>query len=962
MYRESLTFAQEAFTTLTSKNVAVDYQFALEIYVLYASALYLNNMVNEANTIFEKSLQQCQTLYDRLFVYNEKILFHMMERAQSSTLEELYELLELANQALKPFKIPLKARISNFQVAKEYLLLKRRIKNHSSSHFLQLPKVENKEIQLILKMLMNILGVALIIDEKLYAWINMRAIRLIHTYGDIETASVFYGNYANILMNGFKNFDESYRFASLSVEHLEKHQSEISKGNVYLNFGVGISSLKKPYDTSIYYLKQLQKLPIDDSLHRLYNSIGNAHILCFMMFQGINLNAISAEYLDSKQAIEATNNEAPIQFTKEIYYWLHILQNTKETIDWQLPIPQETRVSFWESHLILRLQMSYLLFETEQAESILHDLKYKRSSFSLATNQPHYHFYYALWLFRKLDETKSNKEKSALLKKVKYCMKQLNFYAKHNPQNFEHYALLIKALYFQHTNHIHKAIFHFDRAIQLAKLSNNARDEAIAKLNTALFYESQRDASKAQLYMESAIHALYAWKAPRIIQFWAERFSHLLKKNLFLTESTEARDFNNAQIIEMYETITRESEVPTLLQKGLFEIMHLLDAEQIYFFQMIDKKPILLAYANSVKKQYDYYEHETDGNLPETVFKAVQEAISTETFSLSKPDFAHIGSVLSLPLFINGQLEAVIYCSNDLVVSLFTKQKIDVVTILATQMILAMENIERQKALEMQVATRTQELSNANEQLQHMNHRLQQNEEELKRFIQHISHDLRTPITSVLGYVEALSGNLVKSEEKKKLYLGRSKIRLLALNQLIQDLFDISQLEGGRIIFHKEELSAKQFFTMVDTAIQHDLEHAAIHYVRSYKGEDALIHVDVKRFMQVISNMTNNILKYANEGTVQLSMICDGKVLEIILQDEGRGIPTKDLPFVFDLNFKASNNQNNKDSYGIGLAICKQIVGHHNGTIQVASEENKGTAFTITLPCTPLKDEPASTV
>ena len=98
-----------------------------------------------------------------------------------------------------------------------------------------------------------------------------------------------------------------------------------------------------------------------------------------------------------------------------------------------------------------------------------------------------------------------------------------------------------------------------------------------------------------------------------------------------------------------------------------------------------------------------------------------------------------------------------------------------------------------------------------------------------------------------------------------------------------------------------------------------------------------------------MDNLTSNIRKYANEGTVQFAIHTTKQSIEISLSDEGQGIPEKDLPFIFDMHFSASNNQN-KDAHGIGLVICKQIIEHHEGTLRVSSQEHKGTTMTITLP------------
>lgn len=251
--------------------------------------------------------------------------------------------------------------------------------------------------------------------------------------------------------------------------------------------------------------------------------------------------------------------------------------------------------------------------------------------------------------------------------------------------------------------------------------------------------------------------------------------------------------------------------------------------------------------------------------------------------------------------------------------------------------------------LEQEVRERTVEISNVNEQLQRMNERLQQNEEERKYFIQHISHDLRSPITSVLGYVEALASGIVKSEAQQQKYLERSKTRLLSLNRLIQDLFDMALLEGGRIEYQKEDITSQQLFTLLDNSIQNELEHETLHYMRTYDGANVVLHVDVERINQVIINLASNIRKYANQGTVQFSCCASEDKFALTLKDEGQGIPKKDIPFIFDMHYSASNNYK-EESYGIGLSICKQIIEHHAGSIKIESDEGRGTAIYVELP------------
>ncbi|AWE06238.1 hypothetical protein DCE79_02040 [Lysinibacillus sp. 2017] len=956
MFRESLSFSQVAYDVLTPAHWKNDYQLTLEVYVMHANALYLNGH-KQANEIFEAALKHCEKTYDRLFVYNEKSLFYMMGQADDSFQMNLIEILQMADEALKPMNISIRTNMSTIQVAKEYLLLKSMLNKYPAYQLLNLPKTKNKTMKLVLSLLMNISGAALIVDEKLYAWINMKAIRLIIKYGEVEFASVFYGNFANILVTGFKDLKQAHRFGLLSVKHVDKYDNPFYKSNVYMNYGITISYLKKSYDTSIYYLAQTQKYHLNNSLHHLFNAMASAYTLNFMLVQGAKLTMIKEEYNDQKIYLEATNNRLSQVYANEIVHWIHILQDPNVKIDWEFPVETKIRASFWESHLVLRLQMSYLLHDKQQAEALLQEIQAILNDSILTANRPQYYYYRALWNFRQLEEDLPKKMVVSLMKDIKNCMKEVKKYVQHNPQNFEHMLMLLKAQYYRFTNQITKAVLHFDRAVQLAKLANNNCDKAIALLSAALFYESQHESQKAKDYMQRAIQTLYAWQAPRVVQVWDEHYYYLRKRVLVFDQPSENQGFDIQPIVNMYQTIASESEVKELLKNSLLEIMKHLDAESIYLFTVKMDTPKVVAYANSVKEEYIYYENAQDDIVPSFMSEILQEVITSKKMAFNNEVMAKGKSVICLPIFMNGHLKALIYCSNDTIASIFTKTKIDLVTILATQMLMAKENIESKNILEQEVKERTLELVQVNNQLQQMNDRLKQNEEERKYFIQHISHDLRSPLTSVLGYVEALSDGLVKTEEQQKQYLARSKSRLLSLNHLIQDLFDIALLEGGRIEYKKEELSAKQLFALLDDSIQNGLEEKSVHYVRSFRGENGRLVVDIERITQVIDNLTSNIRKYANEGTVHFSINSTDQFIEISLSDEGQGIPEKDLPFIFDMHFSASNNHR-KESHGIGLAICKQIIEHHGGSLRVSSDGQKGTTMTIRLPV--LKESPSA--
>ncbi|MER1999964.1 MAG: ATP-binding protein, partial [Lysinibacillus sp.] len=789
------------------------------------------------------------------------------------------------------------------------------------------------------------------VDEKLFVWIIMRSIRMIVKHGDVEYATFFYGGYANLLTIAFKDFENAYRYGRLSIDHLEKYDNILFKGNVYMNFGGSTSYLKDSYDRCIYYLHQTQHNSIPNSLHDLYNATAAGYVLIYMLLQGSNIADIKREYEEQRKYLVSTNNRIAQVYANELLNWLNVLQNESSRINWDYQVSNQTRVSFWESHLLLRLQMSYLLCEQDQTNRIIQKLKLVLKDSNIRPERPVFYFYRALSAFREMDNSKNKGKKQRLLKDVKHCIKHLRKFAACGPTNFEHLLMLIEAMNFRYTKQTDRAMLYFDRAIQLARLANNPRDEAIAQLNAAQFYFALGEPVKASDYMHRALELLYHWGAPYVVNIWSVRFHYLLQHEQVIEGEHATQPFNIAPIVSMYQMIAQEANETKLAKTALEEMMTHLDANEIYLLKVNGDKYYPIASANNDKGEFHYNE-EKQVLLPHIIERElVEQVLTTKSYVIQNDVNAKQKSVIALSIFNKGQITAIVYATNYVLSSIFTKSKIDIVTILATQFLIALENIERQQQLELEVAERTQQLSQLNEQLQGMNAQLLQSEQERKYFLQHISHDLRSPLTSVIGYVEALESGMVKSEEKKLQYLQRSKVRLMSLQHLIKDLFDMTQLEGGRLDFQFEQMPVTQFLAIVEELLQQELSTDKLQFESHFKlhSDTGFVQIDLDRMMQVVQNLTSNINKYANTGVVYAHFIVMNSTLSITISDQGIGIPMKDLPFIFDMHFIASNHSR-KEAHGIGMAICKRIIELHDGKIDVSSTEGKGTTFTIELP------------
>jgi signal transduction histidine kinase len=227
-------------------------------------------------------------------------------------------------------------------------------------------------------------------------------------------------------------------------------------------------------------------------------------------------------------------------------------------------------------------------------------------------------------------------------------------------------------------------------------------------------------------------------------------------------------------------------------------------------------------------------------------------------------------------------------------------------------------------------------------------------EENRKDLIANISHDLKTPIASIQGYIEAILDGVVSSPEKNSKYLKIIHHNTIYINKLIDDLFLFSQLDMEKLDFQYQEVQIRSYMDDLMEEFQYELEERQVQFKYIDRMEsNHIIHLDRKRIQQAIRNIIGNAVKYGNEECVdvcvELSMQNDFAHIQI--KDNGPGIPEDRLPYIFD-RFYRIDLERTKDlmSTGLGLAIAKELVESHGGKIIVSSIEGQGSDFTIMLP------------
>ncbi|WP_148550086.1 sensor histidine kinase [Paraclostridium bifermentans] len=223
-------------------------------------------------------------------------------------------------------------------------------------------------------------------------------------------------------------------------------------------------------------------------------------------------------------------------------------------------------------------------------------------------------------------------------------------------------------------------------------------------------------------------------------------------------------------------------------------------------------------------------------------------------------------------------------------------------------------------------------------------------EDSKKRIIRDISHDLKTPITSILGYSKAISEGVVTNEEEKKIYLDYIYNKTKRINYLVDELFVFSKLDSPGYKLNLEKKDISEFLRELVALYYIDIEDKGFLLEVNIPEESIYSIIDTKALERALGNIIINAIKYNEVGTIiTVELIKSDKYVDIIIEDNGYGISDEVIENIFDEFVRADKARKTDGGSGLGLAITKKIINLHNGKLKLYSEKDIGTKFSIRL-------------
>jgi predicted ATPase/signal transduction histidine kinase/FixJ family two-component response regulator len=584
-------------------------------------------------------------------------------------------------------------------------------------------------------------------------------------------------------------------------------------------------------------------------------------------------------------------------------------------------------------------------------------------------------FFLALSAAKCWRDATDTEEQARLREHIEHGLARLRYFAEGCEANFLHKLRLVEAEHARVSGRTEEAAARYDEAIELAREHRFLHIEALATQLAAEFRLQMGKSHLGALYLREARDAYARWGAYAVVDHLSARYPAVLKVSMHApaverttimatttsTGTSTGAQFDVKTAVRAAQALSGELD-PGRVVGRLMELMLENAGAQRGALVLSEGEALSVVARLSV----DGARIETglseplgqSRDVPVAVVHYVArtgEAVVTgdagsETRFAGDPYLAShaVPSLLALPLTHRGHLEGVLYLEHRDVPSAFPPARVELLSVLASQAAIAVENAMLYRDLEAKIMERTAELRIAKEAADRANRAKSD-------FLSSMSHELRTPLNGILGYAQLLTRAPELSPKSREgvQIVKKAGEHLLAL---LDDLLDLAKIEASKMELFPKRLDFSTFVRTVVDVCRVRAEQRSIAFTYEVRGPAlAAVHADEKRLTQVLLNLLGNAIKFTERGAVTLlvDVLEEGddarRTLRFRIEDTGPGIAPEHLARIFEPFEQVGDQRAKSEGTGLGLAITKRLIDQMGGTIQVESELGKGSAFTVTL-------------
>jgi len=462
----------------------------------------------------------------------------------------------------------------------------------------------------------------------------------------------------------------------------------------------------------------------------------------------------------------------------------------------------------------------------------------------------------------------------------------------------------------------------------------------IAFVISAVFNNGQT--STSQIVSGVAISLLLAFIFQPL-----KRFFDKITNRIFYKDNYNTDDF----FAKLNKTLSTTTDLRGLLERVAYEIGTTLKAEQAFFFIFTTPEGNYISAGTEKHKQLPkqdaiMFEQKTDGK--DDVFEA---SAFEDDDPIRRIMISH-RIELVLPLVQDDSVIGYL-CLGDHKTSGYTNRDIKALNTISDELVIAVQNALAVHEIRELNASLQQKIANATRELRSTNAVLRRLDEIKDEFISMASHQLRTPLTSVKGYISmVIEGDAGKITSSQKQLLDQAFMSSENMVHLINDFLNVSRIQSGKFVIDKTPVDLSVLVDEEMNGLRPNATARKMKLVYKKPSKFPLVEIDEGKFRQVVMNFADNAIYYSHENTsIIVNLGVEGNEIVFTVKDTGIGVPKAEKDKLFAKFYRAANAKVRRpDGTGVGIYLAKKVIDAHEGTIIFDSVENKGSTFGFRLP------------
>jgi predicted ATPase/signal transduction histidine kinase len=915
------------------------YDLSLSMHTEAAAAAYLSGNFDEMEKLTSIVLDNAKNLLDKINTYEIKIQANFAQK-------KMRETFEIAFTVLKQLGISLPKKPNKLSIVKEVLRTKLALRDKNIEDLNNLPLTTNKHALARLRILSLLTTPAYINLPKLYPIIPLKMLRIMIEYGNSYLSPEIYAFYGLFLCRHPHTATLGYEYGKFASDLVGKLNVLQSKAKIAMMHNAVIKVWQEHLRETLKPLLSAYQIgkqtgDFEYGMYAIY------FYFTYSFYCGRNLALLEKEMSSYKSAIKGFYQLATEKsFLVGYQTVLNLRGKNKNPCDlvgsvynenMELPIfikaKDNTRVFF----VYLNKLILYYLFENyTQAYDALISTEKHPYTLNTATMSTH-NFYDSLARLAHSSITKLDK------KKVIANQKKMWQWAHHAPMNYLHKYYLVKAEWYRINDDFKNASKYYNLAIKHAKRNEYINDEALANELAAKFYLSNGYDNLAKTLIKEA-HGLYKkWGAAAKVVFLEKKYPEILKREVFPEALEYKWDVNT--IIKASHALSEEIDLKKLLSTMIKIAIENAGAQRGFIVVPAERQLKIIAAATIEPTETSVLQY-----IPINKYKNISAGVihyvnrTKKNVILSDParegEFTqdpyilenHPKSILCMPILREKELKGILYLENNIAYDAFTEDCVEVLNTILSQAAISLEN-----------AMLFTEIGDLNEQLQYLS--------KLKSdHISIVAHELRTPLSVIIGFTKTLQDLEFPKKQREK-YLRVIETESKRLTALTEKFLDISKIDSEEIYPTFNTINISDIIKETINTIEIP-EGKEIEFI---DGRTNTLKADKDLILDIILNIVENALRYTPQGKKAYIRTKETETdILVSVEDKGPGIAKHNLEKIFD-KYSRLNDSISKTSRGsgLGLAIAKNFTEMHGGKIWAESEPGKGTTIYFTIPKKP---------